>query len=151
MGRPAKPTNLKLLQGNPGKRKINKNEPAPDIEIPDPTMPLNGYALEEWNRIAPILEDLGLISEVDATALTMYCVHFQQLRETVEELQDLDSKLMTAQSGHAQQHPFFSIINKQSKMCHKYLQEFGMTPASRSKVTALKKKADEHPLAKFKK
>lgn len=37
MGRPAKPTALKLLQGNPGKRKLKKDGPAPAplAETPD--------------------------------------------------------------------------------------------------------------------
>ena len=34
-GRRPKPTRLKMLTGNPGKRPFNMNEPKPDAEIPD--------------------------------------------------------------------------------------------------------------------
>jgi len=30
-GRKPKPTALKIIEGNPGKRPLNKNEPKPDI------------------------------------------------------------------------------------------------------------------------
>ena len=35
-GQGRKPTTLKVLRGNPGKRKINIEEPTPDVLLPDP-------------------------------------------------------------------------------------------------------------------
>jgi hypothetical protein len=54
-GRPPKPTELKRLQGNPGKRALpNENEmillPAA-IGIPEPSRPLLKYGQEMWDRI----------------------------------------------------------------------------------------------------
>jgi hypothetical protein len=34
-GRRPKPTPVKVLTGNPGKRPLNKNEPRPDVLIPE--------------------------------------------------------------------------------------------------------------------
>ncbi len=71
-GRKPDPTKLKLLKGNPGKRAI-KNEPEPEVCIPDPPDHLDDVAVGEWNRIAPQLEQLGLLSDIDMVALAMYC------------------------------------------------------------------------------
>ena len=35
-GRKPTPTTLKVLRGNPGKRKINTEEPTLDVLLPDP-------------------------------------------------------------------------------------------------------------------
>lgn len=55
MGRPPKPTELKRLQGNPGKRALPKETemillPAADT-IPEPARPLLKYGQEMWDRI----------------------------------------------------------------------------------------------------
>jgi hypothetical protein len=34
-GRRPKPTRLKMLTGNPGKRPLNNDEPRPDVNIPE--------------------------------------------------------------------------------------------------------------------
>jgi hypothetical protein len=49
-GRRPTPTYLRLLQGNPQHRPINKNEPQPPpIETIDAPDYLSGYALDEWH------------------------------------------------------------------------------------------------------
>jgi hypothetical protein len=55
MGRPPKPTELKRIQGNPGKRALPKETemillPAA-IGIPEPSRPLLKYGQEMWDRI----------------------------------------------------------------------------------------------------
>ena len=72
-GRKPKPTKLKLLHGNPGKRKINDKEPDPDVCIPDMPDFLSELAVAEWEYIAPKLERLGLLSEIDHAGLAAYC------------------------------------------------------------------------------
>ena len=73
MARPTKPTILKLVTGTAKPGRLNPDEPQPDIQIPTAPHHLSKYAREEWNRIAPILEDMGLVSESDRSALAMYC------------------------------------------------------------------------------
>ena len=54
-GRRPKPTHLKLLNGNPGKRAINPNEPKPPAELPAPPDYLSEIAKVEWQRIGEVL------------------------------------------------------------------------------------------------
>ena len=51
-GPPPTPTNLKLLRGNPGKRKLNTTEPDPPPAIPTCPSHLDKVAKREWRRKA---------------------------------------------------------------------------------------------------
>ena len=85
-GRKPKPTKLKVLEGNPGKQKLPRGEPEPDVCIPNPPDTLNEYAIDEWNRITPILEGLGIISELTISAVIAYCDAYADWRTATEEL-----------------------------------------------------------------
>src|SRR4026208_199894 len=50
-GRRPKPTRLKVLTGNPGKRPLNANEPRPEIVTPDCPIELGPVARREWDRL----------------------------------------------------------------------------------------------------
>ena len=63
-GPPPTPTNLKLLRGNPGKRKLNANEPDPAPAIPPCPSHLDKVAKKEWRRISKELLALGIISRL---------------------------------------------------------------------------------------
>lgn len=76
MGRPNKPTALKTLEGNPGKRPLNENEPKPEPGLPDPPPSLCDIALAEWNERGPGLARIGVITEVDAAIFAAYCQAF---------------------------------------------------------------------------
>ena len=67
-GRPRKPTRLKLLEGNPGKRKLNVEEPeyAPKVPKPDDLSPV---ASEWWDHVVPQLVRQGLGQSVDLHSL----------------------------------------------------------------------------------
>ena len=82
------PTHLKLLRGNPGHQKLNKNEPQPARTPEPPECPsfLGSYALDEWCRIAPELHALGLLTALDVMPLSAYCVACQHWREAEEAL-----------------------------------------------------------------
>ena len=64
-----KPTALKVLDGNPRHRPINRSEPRPRPVAPKCPSWLDAEAKREWRRIAPALERIGLLTEIDGTAL----------------------------------------------------------------------------------
>ena len=63
-GRKPKPSHLKLVTGNPGKRAINTQEPAPEGILPAPPPELTAEARGEWDRVAGELMGWCLKSEV---------------------------------------------------------------------------------------
>jgi P27 family predicted phage terminase small subunit len=72
-GRPPKPTALKVLNGNPGKRPLNKFEPKPKPILPKCPAWLDPAAKKEWRRVVPELERIGMLTCVDGAALGGYC------------------------------------------------------------------------------
>ena len=67
-GRKPKPTAMKLLEGNPGKRPLNVHEPIPPkgtVKCPAWLLP---EAKKEWKRLAPALEAMGVLTMADQTA-----------------------------------------------------------------------------------
>lgn len=139
-GRPPKPTALKLVQGNPGRRPIGKDEPVPDVTAPDCPAHLTADAKAEWDRIMPLLVRLKVVSELDTAALALYCQAFARWQEAERRIAEQKAKggdglLVKAPSGYPIQNPYLAIANRAMEDCHKYLQQFGLSPAARTRVT----------------
>jgi len=146
-GRKKKPTKLHLLHGNPGKRKISKDEPQFNPEIPDCPEHLNEEAKKEWQRITPQLYQVGLLAKINRTALAAYCQAYSRWVEA-EGLIKKHGVLVKSPSGFPMQHPALAIANKAWEQMMKALVEFGMTPASQARVK-IQPKEKEDPLEKF--
>ena len=69
-GRKPKPTALKKLEGNPGKRKLNTKEPMPGKGMPDCPKWLLPEAKKEWERLCVKLSEIGVLTEIDMAAFT---------------------------------------------------------------------------------
>jgi phage terminase small subunit len=73
-GRRPKPSLLKLVTGNPGKRPVNRAEPKPASGgLPTTPGELADESKIEWRRVAQALHRLGLLTRVDRAALAAYC------------------------------------------------------------------------------
>lgn len=79
-----KPTALKLLAGNPGKRKLNTQEPKPLIGAVPPAYVLSDPCLlVEWKLEAPRLTRLGVLTEIDGDILGRICVLRMKFRDAL--------------------------------------------------------------------
>lgn len=133
MGRKPKPTALKNLQGNPGKRKLPTNEPKPDNTMPQCPAHLNDEAKKEWKRMAKRLHQAGILTYVDRAALAAYCQAWGRWVEA-EELADADGLIIETSNGNKIQNPAVGIANKAMADMVRYASEFGMTPSARTKL-----------------
>lgn len=77
-GRKPKPTVLKVLEGNPGKRRINDREPAAPGWIPDCPDYLDDVGRDEWQRTGEVLRYMGFLSLADRTALAAYSTAYSR-------------------------------------------------------------------------
>jgi len=84
---PPKPTALKLLAGNPGKRRLNHCEPEPGPSPRKVPAWLPAQAKQYWNDIRPMLEQINVMTEADETALAALCASYALWRESYEFLQ----------------------------------------------------------------
>jgi P27 family predicted phage terminase small subunit len=133
-GRKPTPTKLKLLRGNPGKRKLPR-EPEPQSMIPDCPPHLDALARAEWQRIVPELAALNLLTGLDRAALAAYCQAWSRWIAAEQQLQ-AQGAVILAPSGYPIQNPQLAIANKALAQLRAFAAEFGLSPASRSRVAA---------------
>ncbi len=98
-GRRPKPTRLKVLTGNPGKRPFNKNEPKPEIAVPDCPAELGPVARKEWDRMIGELSGLRILTNLDRAALAAYCGAYAMWAEATEAIQKFGS-MVKSPSGY---------------------------------------------------
>jgi P27 family predicted phage terminase small subunit len=141
-----KPTAIKQAEGNPGKRRLNSDEP--EFEATIPTIPphIDKEAKKEWRRIAPMLLRNHVLTEVDYMALANLCQAWATLKRLQSLLNDAPSLLVKTPAGYVQQTPLFSMIAKQMALVNRLCQEFGLTPSSRSRVRTAHDRSDEEDL-----
>ena len=134
-GRKPKPTALKRLEGNPGKRQLNEYEPKPGKKAPKCPIWLDVEAKKEWRRTARQLEELGILTEVDMAAFAGYCQAYARWKEA-EEFISRHGTIVKTPSGYWQQVPQVSIAQTYLKIMNKFAEQFGLTPSSRSRIIA---------------
>src|SRR6266446_4193257 len=132
-GRRPKPTRLKVLTGNPGKRALNKSEPRPDPVVPACPPELGPNAQREWNRLVGDLSKLSLITNLDRAALAAYCGAYALWAEATEAIQKYGA-MVKSPTGFPIQSPYLAIANRQAEIMMRIASEFGFTPASRSRI-----------------
>jgi P27 family predicted phage terminase small subunit len=136
-----KPTSLRILEGNRGHRPLNEREPTPLAGAPAMPRHLDAEARKEWRRLVPLLLSMKVLSEGDGIALALLCQAYSTMVAAQKMMQKAGKKnqsalLMRAPSGYTMQSPLLSIINAQVEIVHRQLQQFGLTPASRSRIVA---------------
>lgn len=142
-----KPAALRRLEGNPSKRPI---PPEVDVEpgSPDPPKSLKGAALLEWRLTVPQLLRLGILTRIDRTALIGYCRAFARA-EWAEEYLDRHGCVYETPEGKIVSRPHVRIAEASWARCHKFLAEFGMSPAARSRVRPAKPPEDPKGAAEY--
>jgi P27 family predicted phage terminase small subunit len=106
-------------------------------------MELSPDAQLEWNRISPLLIEMGVLSSVDVTALAAYCECFSQWVSATRMVRKVGAVIKTP-TGFPVVSPYVAIASKALDQMRKFLVEFGMTPSSRSRITASGKPLQAH-------
>ena len=130
-GRKPKPTVLKVLGGCRADR-INSAEPAPAMIAPEPPDHLDRAALDEWNRLTPILMRMGVLSEADGAALALYCDAYSRWLRARRDVLERGTLIETRAGGY-KLNPHMSVINSCRRLMKALLSEFGCTPSARSR------------------
>ncbi len=138
-GRPPKPTRLRLLEGNPGKRTISTAEPKPKSEKPTCPAQLDDEAKREWKRVIRELAAARLISKLDRAALAAYCQSWSRWIEA-ESMIRKHGVVVNSPTGWPIQSPYLAIANRAMAQMTTFLCEFGLSPAARTRIQV---RADE--------
>jgi P27 family predicted phage terminase small subunit len=130
-GRKPKPVELRLVTGNPGKRPIRR-VPKPNGQAARPAW-LSPKAANEWRRLAPQLNVLGLLTSADRAFFAAYCEAFASWRHANNEIARLGEIVLDA-DGSPVKNPWMRIRTEAASEMHRFGSEFGLSPASRTRV-----------------
>ena len=132
-GRKPKPTETKKLEGNPGKRALNNQEPQPDIAIPECPPHLEGEAKKEFQRITAELVKLKILSNVDRAAIVGYCQAWGDYVNATKQIKK-EGEVLYSDKGNAYLNPWKNIQTSALDRMLRFSAEFGMTPSSRTRI-----------------
>jgi P27 family predicted phage terminase small subunit len=147
MGRTSKPTKTKSLTGNPGRRPLNENEPVPEEGVPDMPSGLSPSAQEEWHRIIPILKGMRVLTTAYSAAVAGYCQAYARWFEAEADISEhgsiIEEPIIRRRRGEddeiagykRKKNPAVAIANESMKIMRAFLSDFGLSPASLSKVS----------------
>ncbi len=133
-GRRPKPSRIKVLTGNPGKRPFNPTEPRPEPVIPECPAELGPIARREWDRLVGQLASLRILTPLDRAALAAHCGAYGLWAEATEAIQKYGA-MVKSPTGFPMQSPYVAIANRQAEIMMRIASEFGFTPASRSRIS----------------
>ena len=152
------PSNVHALRGNPSKKPLASlfDEFRPEVDIPDAPPWIWAESKKEWERITPELKRYGLISKLDRAALVLYCQAWGEYvwakRKLGEAMRDAergrrkaeargekwtggDGYMIPTPNGSFAYSPYWVAGKRASEEVSRFLQAFGLSPSSRSRVT----------------
>ena len=155
-GTKPKPTKLKLLEGNPGKRPLNMNEPKPAPIAPKCPDWLLDDAKEEWKEMSPVLERLGILTLVDKAAFAGYCQAYAKWKMAEEFIKKFGftykipkkDKEGNVVSIFIAAFPEVAIARSSLEHVRQFCAEFGLTPSSRGRISLPSGNKDVDPMEK---
>ena len=145
IGRPPKPTALKVLNGsaetNPGR--INREEPIPQGVL---TMPADLALAEQevWRHVTAAMP-AGVITSVDRDVFRIYCQEValeQEIRRMVGR-----SGILVRSSSHGRadqltKNPLLAVLRDHATLVRSLASDLGLTPTSRPGIHAAPKSND---------
>ena len=129
-GRKPKPTGLKILTGNPGKRPLNLNEPAAAPGLPRCPAHLDAVAKKKWHHLAA---DVTWLAKVDGDMVALYCQAWSNALEA-QGLIAKTGKVLKSTEGGLYQNPWVPIYNKAVEQLVKIGALLGLNPSDRSRL-----------------
>ena len=132
-GRKPTPTALKVLRGNPGRRPLNAREPKPKTGLPPCPSSLKGSARLAWRQMAKMLRDAGIGTTLDRNAMILLVDAWETYVSATTTLRQ-SGLLVKSPTGYPMQNPLLAVSNRAHEQIVRLLAEFGMTPASRTRV-----------------
>ena len=136
-----KPTAIKILEGNPGKRPLNNKEPKAPQGMPECPEWLEPEAKEVWNRLCVELARMGTLTTVDREVFASFCQSYARWKEA-EEFISKHGTIMRTPSGYIQQLPQVSIAQTYMKRMNETGSLLGLNASARSRIIVDKQNAN---------
>jgi P27 family predicted phage terminase small subunit len=128
-GRPPKPIEQKIREGNAGKRKLpavlHLGDGSP-IEKPDDLPP---HAAALWDDLVPILTQANVLNQIDVAALRAMCIQWERGMQAGQVLRG-QGLFSLGSTGQMVTHPALEVERAAHQMFLK------ITPVARSRIAA---------------
>jgi P27 family predicted phage terminase small subunit len=142
-GRKPKTAAQKLMDGNPGKRKIRPDLPAPPGAPPMPKrLMVEPLAVEKWTEFVPILMQLGTLTTADGEALATLCEVYAATQACLLELR-ATGPVMRTDLGGVKPNPAGPLYRGLVSLQASLMGEFGLTPTSRARLGGKEEKPSD--------
>ncbi len=137
-GRKPKPTTLKVLQGNAGKRKLNDKEPEAEALKSVPAAPdwMHERAIAVWDNAAAWLVGSQILTDQDLHNLEAFCMAYARWRDAQDHVTDNGAVLENPNTGALYKNPALTVINEANRQMVVFGSSLGLDPASRSRLAA---------------
>jgi P27 family predicted phage terminase small subunit len=133
-GRPPKPTAIKELEGNPGKRRLNKAEPVVAKKLAlTPPKHLSKGAKAIWITLASNMP-YGVLTTVDEAVFASFC-ETEATRQGLQAAMDKQPLMTTGSTGQLVVNPILKQINDQARLLVTLSAKLGFDPVSRRMLT----------------
>jgi P27 family predicted phage terminase small subunit len=147
------PTKLKILRGNPGRRSVDGEEPAPPCDGVVMPSHLGEVAASKWTELLPLLQAVRVMTRADIEALARYCDTYEWWLATRAKLKkEGDTYPILNDKGEIKyiaQRPEVSIANKLAMQLRQLESDFGLSPAARTSLKVEPDAKEESTLSKF--
>lgn len=147
-GRKPKPSNLKVIQGNAGKRKLNDAEPQAEAlqQIPEAPAWLTELGIEAWDHLASWLVGSKILTATDLHNLEAFCSAYSRWR-AAEEHYAKEGPVVEGATGGPVKNPAATVINESLKQMAMFGSALGLDPASRVRLAVPGSGEDDNPFA----
>ena len=137
-GRKPKPSHLRVIEGNRGKRRLNAREPRPLGDLHEAPEWFTDAQRDVWTY-AIANAPAGLLKRLDRDVMAGWCVACEMHRRATMQQAKIDAAsglplLTRSPEGHLIQSPYLPIINRQAVLMAKFAAELGFSPSSRSRI-----------------
>jgi len=110
------------------------DEPAPVVKVPQMPNFLKGMARKEWQRVAPLLAAKKCLTEWDRSMLAAYCFEWGVYESLCKKLKGPGDYVAITTNGNEIMSPMLAARNKALKNFKELAAEFGLSPASRTRI-----------------
>lgn len=140
-----KPDELKIIQGTFRKDRSNPDAPMPPSGIPEAPLWLSERASELFAQLCAVLDSMNLASPADAHMIAMLASRLEEIEILTATIED-QGRTYRGETGLWKARPEVAQRNEAMRHCHALLTEFGLSPATRNRVT-VGKPAQKNPFA----
>ena len=144
-GRKPTPTKVKERRGNPGKRKLNKDEPefSPFNENTPPPSQLNTDGKKMWAFILKELLSQGVLLQTDLEVVT-----YQNRNRACKDVEKYGTFVENGNGGLSK-NPAFTVLNEALKQMTTFGALLGLDPSSRQRLIGKVDEQNHNPFAEL--